>query len=125
MDNLQFSSALREILTSRGISQRWLATEAKTTEATISRYIYGRNQPEISIVANIAQALNVSMDYLCGLSDSPTPKDALSEEMNLLMRNYYRADARDKHTIWTVLERYMSPAEREIATALKTPENQV
>jgi transcriptional regulator with XRE-family HTH domain len=113
MDNAFFANTLRELLTSRGISQKWLADEAKTTEATISRYISGKNQPEINIVINIAQALNVSMDYLCGLSDSPTPKESLGAEMQLLMRCYSRADTHDKKTIWTILERYMKADEKE------------
>lgn len=113
MDNAQFSYTLRELLASRGISQKWLADEAKTTEATISRYIAGKNQPEINIVVNIAQALNVSMDYLCGLCDTPTPKESLGAEVHLLMRCYDRADAHDKKTIWTMLERYMTAGEKD------------
>ena len=112
MDNLSFSYTLRELLSSRGISQKWLSTEAKTTEATISRYLAGKNQPEINIVANIAQALNVSMDYLCGLSDSSVPKEQLGEEILLLIRAYKRADDRDKRTIFMILERYMTPDEK-------------
>ena len=113
MDNVQFSFILRELLTSRGISQKWLADEADTTEATISRYMSGKNQPEISIVVNIAKALNVSMDFLCGLTDTATPKESLGREIHLLLRCYERADAHDKKTIWTILERYMDAREKE------------
>ena len=42
MDGYNFSNILRELLASRGVSQKWLADEAKTTEATISRYIAGK-----------------------------------------------------------------------------------
>jgi transcriptional regulator with XRE-family HTH domain len=113
MDNIHFSYTLRDILNSRGASQKWLAEEAKTTEATISRYIAGKNQPEISIVSNIAQALNVSMDYLCGLCDTPTPRESLGAELQLLLRCYGRADSHDKKTLWTILERYMTSEEKE------------
>ncbi len=113
MDNALFSNILRELLSSRGISQKWLADEADTTEATISRYIAGKNQPEINIVVRIAKALRVSVDYLCGLTDSPTPKESLGPELHLLMRCYDRADSHDKKTLWTILERYMTLEERE------------
>ena len=113
MDNALFSATLREILNSRGISQKWLADEAKTTEATISRYVAGRNQPEINIVVNVAKALGVSMDYLCGLTDTMVPKESLGQEIHLLLRCYDRADTHDKRTMWTLLERYMTPEEKE------------
>ena len=113
MDNMLFSSIVRELITSRGISQKWLADEAETTEATISRYVSGKTQPEINIVVKIAKALKVSVDYLCGLTDSPIPKESLGAELQLLMRCYERADKHDKKTLWTILERYMTPAEKE------------
>jgi len=113
MDNVLFSNILREMIGSRGISQKWLADEAGTTEATISRYISGKHQPEISIVVRIAKALRISVDYLCGLTDSPIPKESLGAEIHLLMRCYERADAHDKKTLWTILERYMTPAEKD------------
>ena len=113
MDNFTFSTILRELLSSRGISQKWLADEAETTEATISRYMAGKTQPEINIVVKIANALRVSVDYLCGLTDSPTPKESLGAELHLLMRCYDRADAHDKKTLWTILERYMTTEEKE------------
>ena len=111
MDTGQFSKILQELLASRGQSQKWLAQEAKTTEPTISRYIAGQHQPEISTVMKIAKALKVSVDYLCGLTDSPIPKENLGEEINLLIKCYDRADDRDKKTLWTVLERYMTEDE--------------
>jgi transcriptional regulator with XRE-family HTH domain len=113
MDNERFARTLEELIESRGISQKRLSVDAGTTEATISRYIAGKNQPEIKIVVRIAKALNVSVDYLCGLTDSPTPRENLGAEIQLLMRCYVRSDARDKKTLWTVLERYMTPEEKD------------
>ena len=108
-----FSNILRNLLKTRGISQKWLADAATTTEATISRYAAGQNQPELEILIQIAKALNVSVDYLCGMTDSPLPKESLGFTMNLLMHCYNRSDAHDKKTIWTLLERYMSAEEKE------------
>jgi hypothetical protein len=61
----------------------------------------------------IAKALNVSVDYLCGLTDSPTPRENLGAEIQLLMRCYERSDAHDKKILWTILERYMTPEEKD------------
>ena len=107
------AETLRELIKSRGISQKWIADNAKTTESTISRYLKGANQPEINIVMRVAKALNVSMDYLCGMTNLEAPKESLGAEVVVLMRCYDRADIRDKKTIWTIMERYMTEAEKE------------
>ena len=113
MTNTDFAVILRDLIESRGISQKWLADEAGTTEPTISRYLAAKNQPEITIVVRIAKALKVSVDYLCGLTDTPTPMESLGQEIHLLMKCYERADSHDKKTLWTILERYMTPQEKE------------
>ena len=113
MDNKSFPKILRELLTSRKKNQSWLAAASKTTEATISRYLSGLNQPDIYIVVNIAKALDVSVDYLFGLTDIPIPKESIGAEFVQLMRVYERSDARDKKILWTVLERYMTDEEKE------------
>ena len=114
MDNKLFARNLRAVLESRGTSQIWLADKAGTTGATISRYLSEKCQPEITIVVRIAKALNVSVDYLCGLSESPVPKESLNMELKMLIKCYERADIHDKRVIWTILERHMTPREKEI-----------
>ena len=114
MDNFTFSDILKGLLESRGVSQKWLSVEAETTEATISRYVSGNNQPEILIVMRVAKALDVSVDYLCGLTDIPQSKEVLGDELNMLIKYYSRADKRDKEVVWTVLSRYLT--EEELAT---------
>ena len=61
---------LRTIIRQRGVTQAWLAEKAETTEATVSRYLTGIHSPRIELIAKMATALNVSVDYLLGLSES-------------------------------------------------------
>ena len=112
MDYCQFAGALRDQLETHGYSQKQLARAAKTTEATISRYVAGKNKPEISILVRVADALNVSLDYLCGRTDAPVPMESLGAELVLLMRCYGKADAQDKETLWSLLRRYAAQEER-------------
>ena len=107
------ADVLREHIKSRGINQKWVADKAGTTEPTISRYLKGINKPDIGIMIRVAKSLNVSVDYLCGLTTLATPSESLSAELVVLTRCYERTDVRDKKTIWTVLERYMTEAEKE------------
>jgi len=112
MDNMRLASILRDLLESRGIQQKWLAGEAGTTEATISRYVYGVHQPSLYIMIKIAEALNVPMDYLCGLTGSATAKETLTEGAELLLNCFARADSRDRRAVWVILERYLTESEQ-------------
>ena len=101
-----FSVILYNLLKQRGISQRMLAEMAHTTEATISRYLGdAKRMPRIDLVVSIAEALNVSTDYLLGLTSVPT-RQSLSGEIEELICCYSNASESDKKVIWTVLEKY-------------------
>ena len=102
-----FRSILKDQLNFRGMTQKQLAGEIGTTESTISRYISGIHTPDITVAAKIAEALGVSVDYLCGLTDIPSSKESLGAENLSLMRCYNKADDRDKKVIWAILEIYL------------------
>ncbi len=107
-----FSTRLRDIIESKGISQAWLAEKAETTEATISRYLTGIHKPNLDIVARIAKALNVSIDYIMDLSLSPVPYREPDPDIVILANAYRRADADHKNIIWSVLDSYLTPEEK-------------
>lgn len=62
---------LKEVLRSRNITQEELAEQANTTGATISRYISGTRTPKLELLSNIANVLNVSIDFLLSKTDIP------------------------------------------------------
>lgn len=110
-----FSDNLNRIMTERGISQKWLADAANTTEATISRYANGVHKPNVDIIVQIAQALCVSIDYLMGLSVIPSGQSDETAEEQVLVKCYRRATDRDQNLVWGVLEEYLhSPAEKTV-----------
>lgn len=63
---------LAKVLKENNITQRELAERTGTTECTISRYVSGERVPHANNLCKIAKALNVSTDYLVGLSNEPT-----------------------------------------------------
>ena len=63
---------MKGILKEKGWTQNDLADALGVTHATVSRYIHGRTPPS-DMVETIARELNVSTDYLYGLTDDPTP----------------------------------------------------
>ena len=61
------------LLKQSGYSQKELASMVGVTEAAMSRYLKNEREPKIEVVANLATALNTTVDYLGnGRSESNT-----------------------------------------------------
>ena len=61
-----FTDRLNEMLKKRGITQRELAEKIGKTETSVSRYVNGDRIPKGTVIAKMAQVLNVQTDYLLG-----------------------------------------------------------
>lgn len=115
-----FAKTLRETIESRNISQKWLADAADTKEATISRYVTGVNKsPNVDILINIAKSLNVSTDFLLGLTDVPNFSSDVSKEERILLSAFRKASERDIAVIWQLLDPYLSSKEKETLSHLE------
>lgn len=66
---LYFGLKLKQIRTSRGLTQQRLADKLGITKSTISAYENSSKYPSLEILYNLAIVLNVSTDYLLGLSN--------------------------------------------------------
>ena len=64
---------LQEIRVKSGYTQESLAAELKTDKRQITRWENGESIPGGEKLYEISRVLNVSTDYLLGLSDDPTP----------------------------------------------------
>ena len=114
-----FGTILSELLEERGVSQRWLADAANTKEATISRYINGVNKSaRLDILIEIANALNVSTDYLLGRTTVQNFKSDTSSEERILVSAFRKATERDSAVIWQLLDDYITPSERAVIAQL-------
>lgn len=51
---------IKEVLKEKGISQQWLANEAKITYASINMYVNGKREPSLETLVSIAKALKVN-----------------------------------------------------------------
>lgn len=60
---------LKKVLAERGMMQKELAEKIGVNEMAISRYIHGGRIVSVPILVEICKALNVSADYLLGLSE--------------------------------------------------------
>lgn len=113
MENI-FGSRIKEVLSDNGLTQKWVAKTVQTTEATISRYISGKNHPEIiDLLPKIASALGVSTDFLLGMSSISNPQIQLRPDEQILVACFRKASNDDIDVLWSVLKKYMNPSEKE------------
>lgn len=104
-----FSNILYDLLNQHGLTQKALAELANTTEATISRYLTSADRmPRVDLVVSIAKALNVSTDYLLGLTSVPT-NNSYSDEIEELISCYNRSSESDRKVVWAVMDKYQAP----------------
>lgn len=66
-DRTLFAQRLTDALTHSGKKQKGIAEELKVSEQTISSYKHGGKIPSLDTVVNLAEILNVSLDWLVGL----------------------------------------------------------
>lgn len=67
-----FSERLKEIRKQCNFTQKQVADGINVKEAQYQKYEYGYNKPAYDLIIKLCNYLNVSADYLLGLSDDPT-----------------------------------------------------
>lgn len=65
------------------INQKELAQRANITEGSLSRYENDIREPKAAALIQIAEALNVSTDYLLGISDEMEVKPTLADKTDV------------------------------------------
>lgn len=70
---------LKQLRLELGYTQESLAEMLEIGNRQIWRYENGETEPDGETVAKIARILNVSADYLLGLTDDPTPSGMTSQ----------------------------------------------
>jgi len=70
-----FAKRLKECRMNAKLSQPKTAELLEIGRTTYCRYEYGERVPNLSDAARMARLFHVSLDYLAGLTDDPTPRD--------------------------------------------------
>ncbi|MBE3586634.1 MAG: helix-turn-helix transcriptional regulator [Thermoanaerobacter sp.] len=68
---LKLSTRLRELRTSRKISQTALSNAVGVSQRAISYYEAGKDIPTLDVLIRLADFFDISLDYLVGRSDDP------------------------------------------------------
>ena len=100
---MEFGERLRSLREKKRITQKELAKLFKIAESTVSMYERGEREPNFEIVNKLANFFGVSIDYLLGRTDDPTPPQK--------SKPYYALTEKDERDIARDLERMMSDLE--------------
>lgn len=65
-----FAERLKGILEARHIQQKEIAAQLRVSPAVFSAWIKCRSEPSLDMFANLCTILNLSSDYLLGLTDT-------------------------------------------------------
>lgn len=72
-----FADRLKSLRSELNITQKDFADKVGITAAALSSYENNLKNPSIAVAKRISEAFNVSIDWLCGLSDKKTYNDEI------------------------------------------------
>ena len=75
---------IRELMKEQHISQKRLADELQVSYSSLNNYLHGRRWLSLNLIREVCRCLNISSDYLLGLSDQKHPFRLPDDEMELL-----------------------------------------
>ncbi|MCI8629733.1 MAG: helix-turn-helix transcriptional regulator [Firmicutes bacterium] len=67
----EFSNKLKELRTSKNISQKQIASQLDIADRQYRRYENEEQQPTLPIIIKLANYFDISLDYLVGRTDNP------------------------------------------------------
>ena len=65
----KFKDRLNEVLAENNISQKALAQRIFMSQGIVNNYCTGKREPSLEVLISICKELEVSSDYLLGLTD--------------------------------------------------------
>lgn len=86
----KFHLRIRELRTSRKLSQQELADQLGISKSSVNMYERGEREPGLDTLEAIADFFNVDMDYLTGKTDNPQKYVITGEESDILTDNEHK-----------------------------------
>lgn len=111
---MEIKDVLKQTMMEKGVSQKWLADKAGVKEPTISRTLSGGSVPGSDVLLKLAEALNVSCDYLLGRTADPSINSSHQDTEYMIGKAFMRCGDRDRKIILAVLGQYLPAAWEEM-----------
>lgn len=84
MDKALFVSRLKDAKEKKGITIKELADQCGVSTSAMNRYLAETSMPTLDVAINMAKALNVSLDWLCGLKSEANARYTTGLVMRML-----------------------------------------
>jgi len=97
----KFSDRLRKLREGRGLSQTDLALRTHLQPSAISHFETDRRSPSYDNLGRLADALNVTVDYLTGRSVTPMPSGPVADRV---LRSFTRLSSTDQEALAAMAE---------------------
>lgn len=106
----EFKTRLKELRTSKGLSQQAVAEHFIVTQQSIYKYEHGLSEPDILMLIDMADFFDVSVDYLVGRSDIPahyeqiTITETITQPERRLLEYYRRLSQRSQEAVQVLID---------------------
>ena len=100
------SERLVSLREQKGWTKTRVANAIKTPVSTYANYEYGRREPDIETIKQLANLYNVSADYLLGRKEPEKHEIDLAKDPEVLLYNGRKVSAEDMEVIKAILERH-------------------
>lgn len=110
---MDFRSRMRFLMAIKKISQKELADMAGCSPASMSRILNdSTKKPPLSVIVNLADKLEVSVDYLLCRTNIHAIRSTDEEFSYVMYQCYARASERDRQLVGTILNEYLTEEEQ-------------
>ena len=99
---MSFGKLMAQVRKEKNMSQDALAKDLDATPTTIGRYERDEVKPSIEVAAAIAEALEVSLDYLVGNTDLLLEKNIVNKIVDIQKLN-----TEDKAHVFALLDAFL------------------
>ena len=101
---MNFSMNLRTLISKKNITQKIIAENFNTTQQTVSRWLNGQNEPDITTLIKLADYFEISVDYLLGREDDygiiqSGISSTLTKTQTELLRVFNLLSMEDQHQV--------------------------
>ena len=100
---MNIGEKMKKLMIAQNITQKDLALRLNVQEATISRYINNSREPNAENLANIATALNTTVDFLIGKNTSSETNCDFGQLKFFVARNATNLSQQEKLDIISIL----------------------
>ena len=118
----------------KNLLQKDIAKVINVGRSTYVKYENGDSEPNLKILIELATFFNVSTDYLLEKTNNRNEKEkpvhvdepkqgSLSPDQKILLSAYSKATDDDRRVLWTLLDKYMTPNEKEYFSQSEQEDN--